>query len=560
MSDSIYDYIIVGGGICGCTLASRLHSYSPSASILLIEAGPNVSSHPLTSSPLACFAAHFSDLDWAYFTVPQKHLDNRPCYAAGGKALSGGSATNYATWTRGAAVDYDRWAHLVGDESWNYQGLLPYFKKSETHYDEKGVSKEFHGFNGPIHSSSVSASSPNRKYPLRDQLKKAWEAIGVEENPDGNSGNPLGMAELVENWRDGKRQLTSESYDLSGVTIKTDTMVQKIVIENGVATGVELASGEKIKASKEVIISTGTYRTPQLLMLSGIGPEATLNQHSIPTVLTSPHVGQNFHDHLAVTQWFKLTPKYIEAGTAIGNPHWQDPSYTKGLPCDWNVSLHEPNALLEPAIEKDGQTSELKPEDLLSPSTVHTETILVYAPAGAQLANVHTIPMDGSHIGSAVLGMMPTSRGSITISSNKVTDPPVIDPNYYATESDRVAVRSGIRRATKLLLESKEMEGVVESETPPEGYAPLTSHSSDEEIDARVRRVANTFYHAAGSCRMGGSISEGVVDAHLRVFGVQGLRVCDASILPCPVAAHLQAIAYAIGVMGAAFIGEGEGK
>lgn len=535
------DYIVVGGGIAGCTLASRLQKSDLSLKILIVEAGAEVSSHPLTAAPLACFGAHFSDLDWAYFTVPQKHLGNRACYNSAGKALSGGSATNYGTWTRGNAVDYDLWAKQVGDSRWNYHGLLPYFRKSESHFDQNAISGEVHGFDGPIHTASVTSSSPNRKYPLRDPLRTAWSRVGVDSNSDGNDGAPLGCAALVENWKNGKRQLASQAYDLSGVQVMTETMVDHVLIEDRagkkVATGVQLANGSRILASKEVIVSAGAYRTPQVLMLSGIGPAAELKRLGIPLLVDAPEVGRNFHDHLAVCQWWKV--RQPEQGVALGTPLWSDPAYTLGLPCDWNVSEQAPHKEIKQALVKDGETV-TDEHPLLHPALCHTETIISYAPAGAQLAGVQ-VPMDGTHIGSAVLGMMPTSRGSITLASADPSTPPIIDPNYYTTEVDRAAIRAAVRQVLRLFQATSEGQSIVECEVPPDGFAPLTLESTDDEIDARVERVGNTFYHPGGSAAMGK-----VVDTDLRVYGVDGMRVVDASILPVPLAAHYQACVYAV--------------
>jgi len=539
-SASPKDYIIVGGGIAGCTLASRLHESNPSLKILIVEAGADPKDHPLTSSPLACFAAHHSDLDWAYSTTPQKHLDGRSCYASAGKALSGGSTTNYGTWTRGGAADYDLWAKVVDDPRWSYESLLPYFRKTESHYDQQ-VDHTQHGFNGPIHTASVSGSSPNRQYPLRDPLRTAWDKVGVKYISDANSGSPIGLAELVENWRDGKRQLASQAYDLSAVQVMTGTMVRRVLVEdrsdNKVATGVELADGQRILASKEVIVAAGAYRTPQVLMLSGIGPAAELKRHDISLLVDAPEVGRNFHDHFSLCQWWKL--RHPEAGLAIGTPLWSDPSYAKGLPCDWVVSEQALHELLEKALAIDGEVINDQ-HPLLQPGLSHTESIIVYAPAGAPIAGVE-VPMDGTHIGSAVLGMLPTSRGTITLASSDPLSPPVIDPNYYATEVDRVVMREGLRQVYRVLQETSEGRDIVAEETPPSGYAPLTLESTDSEIDSRVRRAGNTFYHPAGSAAMGK-----VVGADLRVYGVGGLRVVDASILPVPIAAHTQACVYAI--------------
>ncbi|KAF2249242.1 GMC oxidoreductase [Trematosphaeria pertusa] len=553
MSDSpTKDIIIIGGGLAGCVLASRLHEKHPTLRILLIEAGKDVADHPLTTTPLACFSCHYSELDWAYSTVAQPHLGNRACYAAAGKALSGGSATNYGTWTRGNAADYDLWATVVGDSRWNYEGWLPYFRKTETYHGQLGsADMSKHGHDGPVHNYSISASSASRKYPLRERVRDAWARVGVQEIADGNAGSPLGLAELVENWHAGRRQLASQIYPLTGIEVLTETLVTRVLVQERdgepVATGVELANGTTITASKEVIVSAGAYRTPQVLMLSGIGPAQELEKHGIPVVSSSPAVGRNFHDHLAVCQWWKLRDP--ERDPSIGSPQWQDAGLFAGLPCDWVATQQTPLEKLQHALEKDGEES-LNDHPLLSPRAAHIESLIVYAPAGAQIAGV-AVPMDGSHIASAVLLMTPTSRGSITLADTDPATPPVIDANYYATAADRTMLREGIRTVVKVLRDTPEgREAVVSELLPPDGKE-LSSSSSDAEIDARVARVANTFYHPAGTAAMGS-----VVDAELRVKGVRGLRVVDASVFPVPITAHYQCAVYALAERAADFVGE----
>ena len=561
MSDSnTSDFLIVGGGLAGSVIASRLADAHPSATVTVLEAGNDETSNPLTIYPLACFGAHFSPLDWAYFTVPQKHLDGKPRYAAAGKALGGSSAINYGTWTRGPKADYDAWGELVGDSRWSYDGLLPYFKKTEHHFG--GSNKAQHGFDGPIATASVTSSSAARVYPLREPAREAWQAVGAKLLDDANAGYPVGFSELVEGWRDGRRQIASAAYGLTGkpnVRVVTGALVRRVILEPSsdekTAVGAETADGVVYRARKEVVVACGAYRTPQVLLLSGIGPAEELSRHGITLEVDLP-VGLNFHDRLSLNQFWKLA--HPEQGLSMGTPLWTDAAYQLGLPCDWVAYSSAPTALLEAAFKRDEQDGVLPTDvkelgwarSIAGAGRAHVGTIVVYAPAGARIQGAD-IPLDGSHIATAVLCMHPTSRGRITLASSDQRDPPVIDPNYYATENDRVILRSGVRQVLDVVaaLKTKDGEAVVVAETPPPGGQALASGASDDEIDERVRAFAQTFYHAGGGACLGR-----VVDAECRVKGVRGLRVADASVMPAPISAHYQIATYAIAEQAAEMI------
>ncbi|KAL4965004.1 GMC family oxidoreductase [Aspergillus stella-maris] len=436
-----------------------------------------------------------------------------------------GSATNYGTWTRGNRVEYDRWADVVGDERWSYEGLLPHFKRMETAVARgKEVDGNVHGVHGPIQNLSVSES--------------------VRENLDVNAGSPLGLAELTENWREGKRQIASEVFGIStktNITLLTETMVQKVLIDTDagkkVAKGMEVAGGQTFLATKEVIVSTGAYRTPQVLMLSGIGPQDELANHGIETILNAPEVGSNLRDHLALVQWWKL--RHSERGLSIGTPAWQDAPYALGLRCDWVATVQAPHDSLIEALKRDGET---KPEEhaYLAANVTHIETLVAYALAGAAVSKVN-VPTDRTHTASVVMSMATTSRGQINLASAKATDPPRIHPNYYSTEFDRAVIRAGIRQVARLLLDTPEGKDIVEAELPRPGFKALGIEPTDEQIDNLVKADGNTFYHPAGSASMGK-----VVDSELRVKGIEGLRVVDASVIPLPITAHYQAPVYAL--------------
>ena len=548
MPDSLYDFIIVGGGLAGCALASRLHQGASYARILILEAGPDASSDPMTEPPLACFALHKSDLDWNYATAPQQHLDGATRYAAAGKALGGGSVINYGTWTKGSSHDYNRWAQVVGDERWNYENLLPFMKRTEKHFasatDDVAEASE-HGHYGPIQTASVTSSSSERVYPLRDAQLQAWKTTGVDRIADANSGSPLGVAELVENWRDGKRQITSSTYPMSGIDIKTNTVVQKVLSLEGLwqTHSHRRPAHRRIRVPLQPLCHP-LPAAPTALLNSSCSAVSALPPFSRATpsqpLLDQPYVGTQFHDHLDVSLCFRL--KHPERGLSAGSPLWTSPSYNLGLPCDWLVTTHLTHPSIRSALRKDGiPETDLHNHYLLQPTTPHIETIVVYAPAGAPLVNTH-VPMDGTAIGAVIVNLQPTSRGSISISSNKVEDPPVIDPNYNATYVDQVMLREGVRQVLKFMYDTPQMKDVVSAGLPPVGMPDLTLGSSDEEIDERIRKTGQTIFHPGGGCAMGK-----VVDAECKVMGVEGLRVVDASVLPVPIGAHYQVPVYAVG-------------
>lgn len=381
-------------------------------------------------------------------------------------------------WIRGEECDYDDWAKVVGDPKWNYQGFLPYFRKLE-HYH---ASSKEHGSEGPHYTQSVTSSG--RQYPLREQVKAAWISAGVRHIADANSGSPQGISELIENRRDGIRQIASDVYPLDGVTVMLNTLVKRVLIENNqtgnkVATGVELANGMVIAAKREVILAAGAYRTPQVLLLSGIG--ATKDLKGITQVVDLPGVGENFHDHMSVLQWWKL--QHPEAGLAIGSDKFNNPKFFTGLPMDWIITQTVPSKGLKDALEKDSGENENLNSLIVSPRA-HTESFLVYV---AMSPGNPVIPLDGTCVTTSVVGLLPTSRGSVKLASTNPADAPLIDPNYYATEADRYVLRTGLKKMAEVLLETDAGRDLVEHEIVSDGLVPLSSISSDEEIDAHVR-------------------------------------------------------------------------
>lgn len=425
---------------------------------------------------------------------------------------------------------------MIDDKRWSYDGLLPYFRKTENHHDPQADPHQ-HGFHGHIHSTPALS----RTYPLTKQLKEAYLKIGVKPIPDHNGGDNKGMAPHIENWHNGKRQPAGKAYGLKGVEVLTNTTVKRIILQGSSAsskkvTGVELTSGQVLKANEEVIVCCGALRTPQLLMLSGIGPADELRKHDIPVLVEAPDVGKNLFDHGAVTQFYRIHNP--EKGLCAPSPGFNHPSYLEGFPTDYIITESVPDSIMKSALRLDyPQYSDIDNHPHVSRS--HYEILPMYAPTEVPLTNMN-IPIDGSIISIGIINLLPTSRGSIGLASTDPAADPLIDPNYYATHTDRTIMRAAMRRNMSAF-EISEGRAVVAEEVPPAGYPVLTSKSSDAELDARVRRCAGTFYHTAGTSSMGQ-----VVDTECRVKGVTGLRVVDASVVPTPISAHYMVVVYAL--------------
>ena len=394
-----------------------------------------------------------------------------------------------------------------------------------------------------MHTASVTTSG--RKYPLRETILRAWKRLGLKEIEDANNGFPQGVAELVENRRDGLRQLTSQVYPLNGVHILPETMVKRITLTDGphgkIATGVELTDARQlhVRGGGEVLLCGGSYRSPQVLMLSGIGPKDELAKHNIPQQVDSPWVGRNFHDHQMIFRYWKL--RHPEKGLAMGSPTFADPAFQRGNPADWLATLTVPADGLKAALAKDEGTPTVSDNHvLLKGPRSHLEMNVLYAAFGAEQIGLD-IPVDGSAIMSYYMACLPTARGSITLASTDPTVHPVIDPNYCGTEADRFVMREGWRVLSRLMFETPEGQELVADEIVPEGHTCLPSTASDADIDRRIQIGGVSCSHPGASCSMGK-----VVDAECRVRGVQGLRVVDASVIPVPLAAHYQAPVFAL--------------
>ncbi|KAH0420686.1 hypothetical protein CcaCcLH18_13874 [Colletotrichum camelliae] len=532
MLSNVWDYIIVGGGLAGSVISSRMLEYNSSLSILLIEAGEDTRARTdiLYTNTTNLMGG---ELDWQYPTGPIAALNNRTLVFNQGKGLGGGAAINSCGYTRGPRVDYDEWAELVGDERWSYENQLPYMKKAEDWFNANNAAQ--HGNGGPLHVASV--SSTGRAYPLRDAVGSGWDELGVPELPDldSNAGNNIGRAELTETRRDGIRQLTPVillSSDADGGELQ--------------ATGVQLANGTQIFANN-VISAAGAYRSPQLLMLSGIGEASALEKHNITVKLDLPEVGKNLIDHMSFYQYWEL--RNPENGYALGssNPIFGQPEFSTGYPIDWVTSTGVNQTSLASAIEQDeGVAPDAASHSLLRANRTFLENFVIYQ---AYSASNPSVPMDGSHIYTNIVSFLPTSRGTVSLASADPVDGPIINLNYLDTEVDRHVYREGIRQMTKLMLDTAYGKEHIVGETAPDNIEPVSLEDTDEYLDSRLAESGVTTWHPHGTCAMGS-----VVDSDFKVKGVKGLRVVDASVLPVPIAAHLMAPLYAMAEQAASVI------
>ncbi|KAF4624911.1 hypothetical protein G7Y89_g13261 [Cudoniella acicularis] len=392
--------------------------------------------------------------------------------------------------------------------------MFPYFRRSEHFHDANGNATQ-HGFDGPIFTAPI-----DREHPLRLPVRKAFLDVGFNNNADADDGYPIGIAAWIENWHNAVRQPAGVAYDLSSVQVMAGCQAHRVFLsdttEGKTATGVELIDGRQFRATKEVIISCGALRTPQVLILSGIGPTDVTSSLKITQHVNSPSVGQHLHDHCSLVQFWKL--KNPELGIAMGAPDFFSnyPKFLEGMPVNWIITGTVPTAELQTGLLIDVESidGENQHPQIKVPQA-HTEFTVACSLLGMPRPG-YELSTDGTHISSGVVNLLPISRGTVKLAASNPQDDPLIDPNHFATNTDKCIIRAGVRRMMQVM-ETPAMKNFIDGEAVPAGGVPLTSTSSDEEIDDRVRQFANTWYHPAGMAAMGK-----VVDSELRVMVFKG--------------------------------------
>lgn len=519
--DAMYHYIIVGGGSAGCVLANRL-SANPAVKVCLLEAGPPDKS-PFIRIPLGIIYMMMSrTLNWKYHTEPQRHLDGRRLFWPRGKTLGGSSASNAMIYTRGHAADYDQWAAL-GNRGWSYAEVLPLFKRSEHH---EGGASDYHGIGGPLNVAQL--RSPNV---LSEVFVNAGIEAGYARADDFNGASQEGVCRYEVTQKDGERWSAARAYlhpalQRPNLKVITGARATRILLERKRATGIAyLQSGtmHTIHARQEVILSGGAINSPQLLMLSGIGPEEELNRHGIPVRHALPGVGGNLQDHLDV-----LIVHQCAKPVSLGISWSTLAAQVKHV---FDYARHRTGPLTTNSAEGGGFVRST-PEQAIPDLQFH------FTPAhlDGHARNLRSVAftMLGHGYSLHVCNLRPRSRGRIGLKSADPLDDALIDPNYLSEPEDLAAMIQGVKVARNLL--------AARAFDPYRGKEifPGKQVESDEQIAQFIRRKAETIYHPAGTCKMGHD-AMAVVDDTLKVHGIRGLRVVDASIMPTLVGGNTNA-------------------
>ena len=526
MTAAEFDYVVVGGGTSGAALAARLGEAGKGTTCLL-EAGGN-DSHPFIHVPSFVAAAiHTKHLNWNFATVPQPGMAGRSIPVPRGKVLGGSGSINGMVYFRGHPTDYDDWADL-GATGWSYAEVLPYFTRTEN--NEDFPASVFHGKGGPINVKVV--EGPNAlNYAFMDGLA----SLQFPACPDFNGPNSEGYGRRQGLMRAGRRESTSinmlrPAAKAGKVHVQTDAPVRRVLVENGRATGVELIDGRIVKARREVILCAGTVQTPQILMLSGIGPAKHLKEMGIEVVKDAPGVGGNYHDHVA-------SPVHMETRDTT--------SYGLSLPALPRDIFHLFQYLLTRTGPLAGNVFESVAFLRTDPALKKPDIQFVFQPA-KRLTTKVPFPVGHGYAISPV-ALYPKARGTLRLASADPSAAPMIDPKLLSEPGEIDSLVRAIRIARKVFAsEAFAQYGGIE-------VAPGPDVQSDAEIDAYIRRTGYTVHHPVGTCRMG-SDKDAVVDPELRFNGIKGLRIADASVMPKIIGGNTNAPCVMIAERAADFI------
>jgi len=516
MADT-FDYLVVGAGTAGCVLAARL-SEDRKNSVCLIEAGGE-DRHPFIHVPAAVAAAIARPaLNWRFLTAPQPRLNGRRIPVPRGRVIGGSGSINGMVYFRGHPKDFDDWA-AMGNPGWSHREVVPYFIRSEN--NDSYVDSPYHGHDGPIRVAHI--PRPN---PMIAAFLEAMRTLGFKHCADFNGPDPEGYGPRQGTIRDGRRDSTATAYlrparSRGNLTVLTDALVTRIVIDNRRAAAVDVqldGKTQRLNARREIVISAGSIQSPQILMLSGVGDGAALQALGIETRHHLPGVGTNYHDHLAAAILMEMR---------------NSESYGISLRAAPRGVLN----LLEYALLRRGPLAsnvfEANAFVRSTPGLDRPDLQIVFQPARR---NPGTFPFPLGHgFALSVVNLYPKSRGRISLASPDPRTPPIIDPNILGDPDDLAPTLRGLELSRRIIASPAlaRYRGVE--------VQPGPAVQGADALAEYVRRVAATVHHPVSSCRMGRD-PNAVVDAQLRVHGIEGLRVADASIFPRIVGGNTNAV------------------
>lgn len=566
--DDTYDFIIVGGGTAGSVLASRL-SERFDFKVLLLEAGTSGIALSISLVPAAFGQIMRSKYDWFLHTAPQPGCDNRELFWTRAKLLGGCSSSNAMMFHYGASTDYDEWASATTEpecQEWRFERLQKWFRKFETFcpHPDFPVDNSKRGDNGPVQTGFFGYFSD-----ICRSFITACEAVGIPFNPDLNTARgSLGVSKIMTYMTSTSSRCSAEAAYLtpsvlarSNLSVATNAHVTRIIFEGKRAIGVEFARSKdspryQARVRKEVILSAGAVHTPHILMNSGVGPASELNKHKIPIINDLAGVGDHLMDHMMVPLRFRAIPghslNYLnpkKGGATIYDSLRRTAAITKYI-----VSKSGPltSNFAESACFFRSDDPKLFPglpslhEDSSSgPGAPDIE--LIAMPIGFRNHGLEHVA-DGDLMSIGTIALRPTSLGRITLRSNDPFDAPIIDPNYLNTQHDVDVLVRGIRVALRLI-QTEPLKDLIDQEDRTPGLDHNLLDADDATIAKAIRARGETVYHPTSTARIGA-----VVDARLRVYGLQGLRIADCSVFPTIISGHTEAPALAVGEKAADII------
>ena len=529
-----FDYIIVGAGSAGSVLANKL-SANGRDSVLLLEAGPS-DRRLYVQMPMGYGKVYYDkNVNWKYQTEPVSGLNNQSSYWPRGKVLGGSSSINALVYVRGHPNDYQQWSQVA--TGWDWSQVEPVFRRME---DWSGGADQFRGEGGPLSVRDITADA----HPLCRTYLKAAEQCQIPFNADYNAKSMSGAALYQINTRNGFRASAAACYLRSAMGrynlhVETSAHVLRIIFDEKIATGVSYEKKGKqytARARREVIVCSGAINSPQLLQLSGIGPQSLLERHGIPMVHACNDVGQHLSDHLGAD---------LVCRTCVDTLNQQLRPLLGKLKAGAQFLLTRTGPLTLSLNQAGGFVS-------TTPSSATPDLQLYFSPVSYTRAPVGTRPLiNPDPFPGFLIGYnpcKPTSKGYLEITSSDAKQAPLLQPNYLDTQHDRSLMLAGIRLMRKLTAAPAFKEVVTAEILPGTGY------NSDEELMSYVRNSAWTVFHQCGTCRMGDNAKTSVVDARLRVHGVHGLRVADASVFPTIPTGNTNAPSIMVGERASDFI------